>query len=99
MVNQLVTRKGECNGAEVWGGRKGGVGRRRWRVPGINWQKKRKYHIEKGHENKRYEITYTCTVCGRGGEGGWGDGEGYMGNIWEGMELIKADETGGEGKS
>ncbi len=33
------------------------------------------------------------------GEGGWGDGEGYMGNIWEGMELIKADETGGEGKS
>ncbi len=40
----------------------------------------------------------THVLCVRG-EGGWGDGEGYMGNIWEGMELIKADRTGGEGKS
>jgi hypothetical protein len=33
---------------------------------------KRKYHIEKGHEYKRYGITYTCTVCeGRGRVGRW----------------------------
>ena len=38
-------------------------------------------------------------MWGGGGEGGWGDGEGYMGNKWEGMELIRADETGGEEKS
>ncbi len=37
-------------------------------------------------------------MCEGGGEGGWGDGEGYMGNIWIGMELIKADETKGKGK-
>ena len=62
-------------------------------------EKKRKYHIEKGHENRKYGITYTCNVYGGGGGGGWGDGEGCMGNIWEGTELIRADETGGEGKS
>ena len=64
---------------------------------GRNWQSG-KYHIEKGHENRRYGITYTCNVDGGGGGGGWGDGEGCMGNIWEGLELIRADETGGEGK-
>ncbi len=41
MANQVFTRKGECNEAKVWGGRKGRVGRRGWRVTGINWQKKK----------------------------------------------------------
>ncbi len=71
MVNQLFTKNGECSEAGVWGGRKGGVGRGEWRVTGLNSQKK-KYHIEKGHEYKRYGITYTCTVCeGRGRVGRW----------------------------
>ena len=38
-------------------------------------------------------------MWGGGGEGRWGDGEGYMGNKWEGMEMIRADRTGGEEKS
>ena len=46
---------------------------------------------------KMESLTYVmCT--GGGGEGGWGGGEGRMGNIWEGLESIRADETGGEGK-
>jgi hypothetical protein len=44
-----------------------------------NKLEKRKYHIEKGHENRKYGITYTCNVYGGGGGGGWGDGEGCMG--------------------
>ena len=80
-MNQLFTKKGECNEAGVWGGRKGGVGRGGRRVTGINWQKKkRKYHIEKGHENKRYRITYTCTVCGEGEEKEGGEMER---DLWE----------------
>jgi hypothetical protein len=78
MANQLFTGEGGDNEAEVWEGGKGGVRPRGWRVIGINW-KKRKYHIEKGHENRRFGITYTCNVYGGGGGGGWGDGEGCMG--------------------
>jgi hypothetical protein len=64
---------------------------------GKNWQK-RNYHMEKEQESGKNGITYICNVYGGGGEGGWGGGEGRMGNIWEGLELIRADETGGEGK-
>jgi hypothetical protein len=56
----------------------------------IIWKRNRKVE-------KMESLTYVmCT--GGGGEGGWGGGEGRMGNIWEGLELIRADETGGEGK-
>jgi hypothetical protein len=47
---------------------------------------------------KMESLTYVMCTGGGGGEGGWGGGEGRMGNIWEGLELIRADETGGEGK-
>ena len=53
--------------------------------------------MEKEQESGKNGITYICNVYGGGGEGGWGGGEGRMGNIWEGLELIRADETGGEG--
>ena len=54
---------------------------------GRNWQK-RNYHREKGQESRKNEITYICNVYRGGGKGGWGDGEGCMGNIWERLELI-----------
>jgi hypothetical protein len=97
MAKQLFTGEDGNNEVEVWEGGKGGGRRREWRVIGRNWQK-RNYHMEKGQESRKNGITYICNVYGGGGEGGWGDGEGCMGNIWEGLELIRADETGGEGK-
>jgi hypothetical protein len=97
MAKQLFTGEDGNNEVEVWEGGKGGGRRREWRVIGRNWQK-RNYHMEKGQESRKNGITYICNVYGGGGEGGWGGGEGRMGNIWEGLELIRADETGGEGK-
>ncbi len=51
MANQLFTRKGGDNEAEVWEGRKGGVRLKGWRVIGINWQKKER-------KERRKKISY-----------------------------------------
>jgi len=90
MAKQLFTGEDGDNEAEVWEGGKGGGRRREWRVIGRNWQR-RNFHMEKGQESRKNGITYICNVYG-------GEGEGCMGNRWEGLELIRADETGGEGK-